>query len=49
MKLLTLSAAALFLIAAVIAFSSNIPMAVLALVASAAMVATWIVYERQRK
>lgn len=49
MKLLTLSAAALFLIAAVIAFFSNPPMAVLALVASVAMVATWIVYTRQSK
>ncbi|MDP9936682.1 MULTISPECIES: hypothetical protein [Paenarthrobacter] len=49
MKLLTLTAAAMFFITAVIAFFSNPTMAALSLTASLAMVATWVVYKRQSK
>ncbi|MCD4853497.1 hypothetical protein LN996_21970 [Arthrobacter sp. AK01] len=49
MKLLTLTAACLFLITAVIAFFSNPPMAALSFTASVAMVATWVVYKKQSK
>lgn len=49
MKLLTLTAACLFLITAVIALFSNPPMAALSLAAAVAMAATYVVYKRQIK
>ncbi|MBB6404210.1 hypothetical protein [Arthrobacter sp. AZCC_0090] len=49
MKFLTLSAAVVFLIAAVIAFFNNLAMAVLSLAAAGASLATWFVYKKQSK
>lgn len=49
MKLLTITAACLFLVTAVLAFFSNPQIAALAFAAALAMVATYIVYKRQSK
>jgi Flp pilus assembly protein TadB len=49
MKLLTLSAAAMLLIVAIISFVGNQPTWVLSLAASGASLATWFVYRKQAK
>ncbi|MCX2748990.1 hypothetical protein OOZ51_14370 [Arthrobacter sp. MI7-26] len=49
MKVLTLSAAVIFLIVAIIAFSSNQIMGILSLAAAGASLATWFVYKKQAK
>lgn len=50
MKFLTLSAAAMLLIVATIAFLNNqIIMGILSLAASGANIATWFVYKKQAK
>ncbi|MEJ1180955.1 hypothetical protein ACFC25_10975 [Pseudarthrobacter sp. NPDC055928] len=49
MKFLTLSAAVIFSIVAIIAFFSNQIMGVLSLAAAGACLATWFVYKKQAK
>jgi Flp pilus assembly protein TadB len=49
MKFLTLAAAGILFITAVVAFFSNPMVAALSFTASIAMVSTWVVHKRQSK